>query len=266
VLLGKTTLASNGQKLSMNSRFWLIVFLLFLWLRGTPALSANQGWTLELFSDMCGQISIIWIKEAIRIDLKKYDLVMISKAPTWRMLIFSDSTKRYCECSLEQFRTRFGQEKQRHDPNDTIIKTKESARLVGLNATKYFLLRKKKQGLDWSDKCEVWMTKDPNIPIRIGNVLAEMAALPSNYGIPIKALRIRNNGVTVRTIEALAYHQVPIKAGLFKGPVGYKKVNDELAVLMEDDMDTLIEEQADLLSKGSGRHDRNDFPNASRSR
>jgi hypothetical protein len=242
----------------MNGRHWLIVSFLSFQLAVPPALAVNEGRALEQFSDISGEISVIWTKDAVRVNFKKYDVVFITRAPAWRVIVFSDSTKRYCESTLEQFRGRFGQAHYRRDKNDKVLKANKTTKIAGLNASEYILARAKKSGaIDLSDMGEMWMTKELNMPRPIGKLLSEVASMPANLGIPVRAIRVRNRGITVKTLDTLAYHKVPINADTFSWPKGYMKVSDEVAVLIEEDMDSLIELPTDVLSKDSGKRERN---------
>ncbi|PWT94562.1 MAG: hypothetical protein C5B53_12825 [Candidatus Melainabacteria bacterium] len=251
----------------MNSRAWLIVLILFYQLAPTPAWAADQAWALEQFSDISGDISLIWTNDRVRADFKKYGLVFISKAPAWRVVVYSDTTKRYCECSLEEFRTRFGQRQHRLDPSDRVLKTDRTAKIAGLNSRLYILIHAKKTGkLDWTDKSEVWLTKEVSVPPSIAGLFAEVASLSPQLGVPLRAFRIRNRGMIVRTIDTVAYHKVAIKPNAFSSPKGYTKVSDEVAVLMEEDMDTLIEQQAGAFSSQPVKGESNACLKANQSR
>jgi hypothetical protein len=215
-----------------------------------PAYAKEQGWLLEQTSEISGKQEILWKTDAVRVSFEKNGLIMITKAPDWKVDIFSPYTKRYCQYTFEQFKNKFCQEKQRHKANHVVLKGKKTQTIIGLRVTQYLMAKAKKSGVvDWSDSSELWVTKQLTMPQKVSEVFAEMASLPKGLGVPLRVLRIRNNGLTVRTINTLALHKTAINDSSFKMPTGYKRVSDELGVMLEEDAEGLIAEEANYLTR-----------------
>jgi hypothetical protein len=255
---GKTGKARDRRE-NMYRRAWITVAILFFQLTASPALATNQGWVLNLTSEMAGKMSIIWNKDALRMTFHKSGLVAIIKGPRWKVQFFSNLTKKYCEYSFEEFRAKFGQ--RRAAPFNKVIACNKTARIVGLKASEYICARADKSGeIDWSEKSEEWITKDLHMPGPTSTILSETAALPKSYGLPIRIIRYRNNLRASRAIDAVSYGRIAIKPDDFIVPSGYRRVADEVSVIMEEDMESLLDAQADYLSKEASRRQRKFAP------
>jgi hypothetical protein len=245
----------------MDRRVWITVAVMFFQLSASPALAKSQGRILTLTSELAGKMSVVWNEDALRITFHKSGLVAIIKRPSWRVQFFSNLTKKYCDYSFEEFRVKFGQSKHRLSPFNRIIACNKTARIAGLNASEYLCARADKTGkIDWSEKSEEWITKDLHMPGPTSTILAETAALPKNYGVPIRIIRYRNYAPASQTIDTIGYHQIALKPDTFTLPSGYRRVADEVSVIMEEDMESLLDAQADYLSREASQRGRKPRP------
>jgi hypothetical protein len=226
-------------------------------LLGYRALATQPGWVLEQTSDIAGNQSFVWSKAAMRINSPKEGLVALAKAPDWKVQIYSPTTHKYCEYTTEQFKHNFT-DKQRTKLGSAFIKGNRTQIIAGLNTSQFELVIASKNGaIDWHDHSQVWLTKGiNNMPRTVETLVLDLAGIPLNKGVPLRILRIRNNGQVTKTIDTIAYRKVTLADNYFNLPPGMKRVDNEISLLLEDDSEGFLASETDYLTKESNRHNR----------
>lgn len=228
----------------------LIVALATCFLVICPGYAKEPGWLLEQTSQLSGKQDVLWKKDAVRISFEDQHLIMITRAPEWKVDIFSPETKKYCRYSMDQFKSKYCQDKQRHKSSHYVLKGKKTKTIIGLKTCQYLIGRARRSGtIDWSDASELWVTKELTLPQKVSDVFAEMASLPKGIGVPLRVLRMRNNGLIVTTINTLALRKTTVDEAIFKMPTGYERVDDELGVMMGEDAERSIAAEARYLTR-----------------
>jgi hypothetical protein len=102
---------------------------------------------------------------------------------------------------------------------------------------------------------QFWMTNDLNLPAKMTNAYSALCAVPPNLGIPLRIYRHYGTPGTAnyrKTVFLDTYQVQPVSlvASDYTPPSGYRKVADEMDILMADEVDDLLSATA---SPGAGK-------------
>jgi hypothetical protein len=121
------------------------------------------------------------------------------------------------------------------------LKQEKSGTMCGRECIRY--VRETKRGYK-SDWWQFWMAQQSGLPADTLGALVRFADFPQVPGLPLRAVRrnfsfYKNGqafyGNPVNILETTNIDRKPMPAGLLKLPTGYRKVDDELELLLADD-------------------------------
>jgi len=156
-----------------------------------------------------------------------------------RIVIYNDKKKCYVDKSYTQWAKRVGG-LLASNPNATLAKS-DTPPICGW---KCFLYRLEPKKGAVGDHCEFYVTQDSKLPAATLAAVAKFGDFPQGVGLPLRAVKILN-GRRVNGLDTTKIERKAVPASLFKLPTGYRKVDDEVEVLLAEEdegMDGLLDE------------------------
>jgi hypothetical protein len=214
-----------------------------------PALGPNEGWLISQSSNFAGTVLSEFTKDAVRMKVGRLGVVIITKAPTWSTLVYSENNKSYVEMPAGQFMKRFqmGQSNRTHGKNGELLiiskETGKSTKIVGFNAKEYEVRRKASVPTPkrtFEDRItNLWIATDIIAPAAVSQLIYTQLNVPQQNGIPLKVTQ-KNGDRTISVLETQEIKKTKFSPTIFEPLKGYKKVKDEMQLLMDDGSDDIL--------------------------
>ncbi len=213
--------------------------------------SGEKGWVIHQSSNFAGTVFSDLTDHALKMHIGKLGLTIITKAPKWNALVFSENTKSYVDLPYKRWQQRFtiGENSNYRDPSSkTTISAHDSGKVMQVGNVKTYecvVVKKGDPVRDIPDEkvSQLWIASDIKAPSQIAQLFCSHLGIPAQKGIPLKANRCVN-GKMVSALETLSVERRFIPASTFEPLTGYRKVKDELELVMSKSTN---EEMADLL-------------------
>ena len=218
-------------------------------------LSKSSGWALDANSNFAGTVTFQWNDEAARFHLDKMGLTMITRAPSWDVTLYNEVNKNCLAMTYSKWQQRFKSTMGRHATNvsysDLPVEiSKHSEKILGFGTDKY-TLKRVNQKTNVTLKTECWVASDVQVPSHFAGILHVLFQAPENIkGMPMR-VEIPANGRQVPAIEVYKIQPKTFTGDEFKPLVGYKKVADEMALMLDDndEMGAMLGPEPDKKSK-----------------
>lgn len=219
-----------------------------------PSAHAN-GWALTQYTPYGGQHYLYFSHEGMRLAQKKMGITIVAKAPDWKLTMFNDHSKTYFQTTYQDWKQRsakgqsFVSSFQRTHKFRNINPVKGAAgNIAGMAATQYFV--GPKNAHEWQSKPTpgwmlCWLSNDITVPQQMTDILTSQFGLPTMHGVPLKVERIDDHGRMVTDLNTEASQVQNLTASNFTYPANYKRVQEDIEVLVPDDTSQTA---ADLLN------------------
>ncbi len=227
----------------------LLVCLNYLGFATTVFASTESGWDIRQSSNFAGTVFSDLTPHALKMHIGRLGLTIISKAPHWDALVFNENSKTYAELPYKRWQQRFAlsANSSYRDRNGQIAltarKTGKMTTIENHKAYEYWIIKKGDRKTKVADEkiSQLWIASDIKPPSQIAQIFCMHLGIPSQNGIPLKASR-NYNGKMVSVLETLSVKQRKMSDNNFKPLPGYKKVKNEIELLMgpEDSMGDLL--------------------------
>jgi hypothetical protein len=201
----------------------------------------NSGWMLDANSNFAGTVSFKFTDEAARFHLDKMGLTMITKAPSWDVTLYNDVNKNCLTMTYSKWQQRFKTTVVRHAPGvaftDMPVEiSRHSEKILGFGTDKY-TLRRINQKTHQTTKTECWVANDVQVPSHFVGILHILFQTPENIkGMPLR-VEIPANGRQVPVVEVYKLQPKTFSGDEFQPLPGFKKVKDEMALMLDDSDD-----------------------------
>src|SRR5580658_4810936 len=98
----------------MRKHFMTLLMIGALWAAGAcssatarTTAARPESWTIDYNSNFAGAVLMQFCPGAVRMKFDKLGLTIITKAPKWNALAYSDSTKSYMDMPYEDWKEKF---------------------------------------------------------------------------------------------------------------------------------------------------------------
>ncbi|HEY9786946.1 MAG TPA: hypothetical protein V6D17_16260 [Candidatus Obscuribacterales bacterium] len=267
------------SSISRRSFFCLTLLLLLLMVEGIvffarmpdarAAPLSDAGIELEMKHRMLGHMRVLAGEMGGRVDTSHYSFVL--PYPGTNVILVNDQARRYTTFSLAEWKKKFGfylkeshgRVKHREDEFTDYSKWKRvgTAKIAGLKATQYSRFRTNNRPAP-RDKLyteDVWFTKGFKIRPTLLDTLRRSISydFEDSMGMPLRVRETREWAGKARrkvdvTFDTIAFREKTVKKDDFNVPKSYARVQDEMAVLMDDTDDNLLSPPFGAISRGSG--------------
>lgn len=201
-----------------------------------PAAQPN-GWLLHQTTSIQGNQVAYLSTTAMKTESLSYTTIV--RAPKYTTSLYNNRTKCYLTKTYTEWKQRLSSAK--HAATRLDVRQGKSGTIAGLRARQIFL-DKTKSG-HRTKHFEFWVTKEIGIPQQFVECCASLCEVPAEYGLPLRVIRTRQDGGKTIVLDTQSCKRTVIPPSTWQGPEGYKRVSDEVTVMMGDI------EMGDILGK-----------------
>lgn len=225
-----------------------------------------KGWVLQQDNPHTGMWSVYLSAAGMAAVNKKMGCTLVTKAPQWNVVMYNDKTKVYFLSPLSEWKgaslkAASGKNAGKQAAYKSMLVEKKPKKLkegtiLGHKASQYLTDNLASTGLK---KVEFWVTPDVQAPPELKQVFSKIygVGLSSMTGLPLKVSYIDENGkrTPVFTTTKIEGKQIPLAN--FTYPSSYKRVDSEIAVLMDEKGREAMASIMDDIGDGEGGDDIN---------
>lgn len=210
----------------------------------TEAVKAEMpGWFMNTTSNFGGIMDCWVVPIGLKFKLSKLGLTIVSKAPVWDAYIYNDTNKSMMKVPQSEWRTKFLMHRGKQTDKAEEWQVESTKQIQTINGIKtHKVLLKKKRGTQnkMMPMVEIWLAPGVRVPMQFFKL---MEALGLKVGeaeteAPIKMTSFTYRGDTIieRVVgfECLKAVKQTIPTNIFTAPTGYKVVQDEMALMMDE--------------------------------
>lgn len=253
----------------VSGSFLLLGFLSWQ-LQGIAAGPNVKGWVLQQDNPHTGMWNVFLSSAGMAAVNKKMGCTLVTKAPQWNVVMYNDKTKVYFLSPLSEWKG--ASLKAASSAKGAVSSSKQAAyksmlvekkpkklkegEILGHKASQYLTDNLASTGLK---KVEFWVTPDVQAPNELKQVFSKIygVGLQSMSGLPLKVSYIDENGkrTPVFTTTKIEGKLIPLSS--FTYPSSYKRVDSEIAVLMDEKGREAMASIMDDIGDGEGGEDVN---------
>lgn len=201
-----------------------------------------KGWCLLQDNPHTGQWNVYLSPAGMAAVNKKMGCTLVTKAPQWNVVMYNDKTKVYFLSPLSEWKgasikASQGKAGKQQAYKAMLVEKKpkklKDGTILGHKASQYLTDNLASTGLK---KVEFWVTPDVQAPPELKQVFSKIygVGLSSMSGLPLKVSYIDENGKRTPVFETKKIDPQIIPLQSFTYPASYKRVDSEIAVLMDE--------------------------------
>jgi hypothetical protein len=235
-----------------------IIFQNLLFTNSCLAKSQNerQAWILRQSSNFAGTVSSELTDNALKMRIGKLGLIIITKAPNWNALVFNENSKTFIDLPYKNWQNKFmlsGKSNYRDVNGKIALTTHNTGKNLVIDKFKtneYLVVRKGEPDKNIPEEkiSQLWIATDIKAPPQIAQIFCSHLGIPIQKGIPLRANRYANNK-TVLVLDTISITRQKISYADFNALLGYKKVKDEIELIMGESTKRDMEDLLDVPSK-----------------
>ncbi|MBY0357751.1 MAG: hypothetical protein K2W82_07100 [Candidatus Obscuribacterales bacterium] len=219
-----------------------LFFLAAVSLQPTLAQSV-KGWRLQQENPHTGFWDIYLAPVGLVAVNAKLHCTLVNKAPQWNVIMYNDRTKVYFMSSLAEWggsalKNESAHAKQKYGHAQGVLVEKppkkiKDGKILGYKVSQYLTDNLASSGLK---KVEFWITPDIQPPQQLKDMLSKIygVGMSKMSGLPLKVSYIDENGKRTPVFNTLKVTPAQIQLQSFAYPSSYKRVDTEIAVLMDE--------------------------------
>lgn len=206
-----------------------------------------KGWVLQQENPHTGMWNVYLSSAGMAATNKKIGCTLVTKSPQWNVVMYNDKTKVYFLSPLSDWKGTAmkagsgggakANSKQAAAYKSMLVEKKpkklKEGQILGHKATQYLTDNLASTGLK---KVEFWVTPDVQAPPELKQVFSKIygVGLSNMSGLPLKVSYIDENGKRTPVFETQKIESKQIPLSSFTYPSSYKRVDSEIAVLMDE--------------------------------
>ncbi len=238
---------------------WLFLFVFI----NSPCLSrpvrgrSEPGWAIRQSSNFAGTVFSDLTPHALRMHIGRLGLTIITKAPQWNALVFNENSKTYADLPYQRWQQRFSinaKSSYRDERGRLALTVQNTGRTMTIEHYKAYecwVVRKSepKKHIAEQKISQLWIASDIKLPPQIAQIFCSHLGIPAQKGIPLKASR-DTNGKMVSVLETLSVDRRQMPGSNFDPLPGYKKVKNEIELVMGESSDEAMNDLLDIPGGG----------------
>ncbi len=213
----------------------------------------EEGWVIRQSSNFAGTVFSDLTPHALRMHIGRLGLTIITKAPKWNALVFNENAKTYADLPYKRWQQRFcisPKSNYRDTRGQLALIAKDTGKTMTIEhyqAFECWVMKKgePKKHIAEEKLSQLWIASDIKPPAQIAQLFCSHLGIPVKRGIPLKASH-NNNGKMVSVLETLSIERRRIPSSTFAPLPGYRKVKDELELVMGESTDEAMGDLLDL--------------------
>jgi hypothetical protein len=212
------------------------------------------AWVLSVNSNFAGTVAYYITPDAVRMKFDKLGLLMLIRAPKWNALVYNDSNKNYCDLPYEHWKAKFllRGKKVADKAVVTPVKTGKSKTIMGVKCYQVVVKRRDPKTKVDEIVAETWIAKDIQTPPQFNSMMKTMLDIPVDSGTPMRVFQMaKTNNKMIMVMDCFKANKIDVKVSDFQPLTGYKKVKDEMAMMLDegDEPGAGADDDLDGLSK-----------------
>ncbi|RTL38081.1 MAG: DUF4412 domain-containing protein [Candidatus Melainabacteria bacterium] len=213
------------------------------------------AWVINVNSNFAGTVLYCITPNAVRVKFDKLGLVMIIKAPKWNALVYNESNKNYVDLPYEHWKAKFLLRGKRVADKSVVltpVKTGKKQSILGVPCYQVVVKRKDAKSKNEITMAEAWIAKDIQAPPQFNSMMKTMLDIPIDSGTPMRVFQMgKTSNKMVMVMDCYKAAKTEVKASDFVPLTGYKKVKDEMAMMLDesDDAGADDDESFDAMPK-----------------
>ncbi|MBS1955969.1 MAG: hypothetical protein JST89_17420 [Cyanobacteria bacterium SZAS-4] len=210
----------------------------------TPAVDAKASgatlpaWVLNVNSNFAGTVLFYITPNAVRLKFDKLGLVMLMKGPKWNALVYNESNKNMVDLPYERWKAKFLLRGKRVADKSIVlvpIKTGKKQTIQGVPCYQVIVKKKEAKGKPDMIMAEAWIAKDIQAPPQFNSMMKTMLDIPVDSGAPLRVFQVgKTNNKMIMVMDCYKANKTDVKASDFQPLTGYKKVKDEMAMMLDE--------------------------------
>ncbi len=234
-----------------NEKLALLLGLFFLpgW-AGAWGASGDVGWKFDQVSDFYGKQTAYLGKKGIRLTSEKMGITFVMTAPDWRVSAYNVKNKTSMTMPYAQWRKNFFGLRRVPAQANGPLKKGGAGIVGGVKACQYFADDIHRPFVKVNSKIkqpaaagklyntEFWVAPDIKPPLPLTELLTEAVSIPNGMGLPVRMIQYNSNGRALISLDTRKCQRMNIDPAVFAVPKGYKKVKDEMMLLLNEDSDS----------------------------
>jgi hypothetical protein len=242
---------------------WLLAAVMAMALVIAPiqfAQADEQGWGLMIKSPHVGILYLYITNEGFAIVIKETGAKFVTHAPEWRVVMYNDKSQVYYVERLSDLQVLSKSPKGKKQQEmmraaSGRVRVGRSEVIGGLPATQYFINTISPEG--GAREAEVWITRSIVPPAKLHETMQKLFNIDVRdkgipEGLPIRVKMADEGGKREMIMDTINAQRQMIRTASFTYPTTYKKVDSELAVLMDEKsrkkMESILDDSDDLSS------------------
>lgn len=216
-------------------------------------IKGEEGWAIRQSSNFAGTVFSDLTPHALKMHIGRLGLTIITKAPKWNALVFNENAKTYADLPYKRWQQRFSislKSNYRDSQGQLALIAKDTGKTMTIDHYRAFECWVLKKGEPQKHIAEekisqLWIATDIKAPSQIAQIFCSHLGMPVKKGIPLKASH-NNNGKMVSVLETLSVERRRMPPATFAPLPGYRKVKDELELVMGESTDEVMGDLLDL--------------------
>ena len=214
------------------------------------SLVPEKGWILYQTSPFAGEQITYISHDGVKSVNPQMNITCIVPATNPRIIYFNDKTKVYSEMTLEEWKAEMqkrkagvdGLGKAMGEPTEKQLKKTGDVEIAGIKATQYTEesapvekpTSRNVLGLEPSgnNNSELYFANDISVPAAFHLVAHKPMNVPTNNGVLLRMVVSTGNGQKVTALDTVRFERQDLPADTFVAPTGYKRVKNDMEVLM----------------------------------
>jgi hypothetical protein len=225
-----------------------------------PARADEPGHGMILQSPHAGLLYLYVTTNGIALVFPKTGAKIVLHSPSWQVVMYNDKSKVYYVESMEEVsmldgkasRRRTGAQALARRASANSIRKGQTALIANKNATQYLIHTMSDSG---PKLAETWITNDFDPPKQLIDLLGKLFRIDTvNFpkGMPLRVKLSDDAGKRDLIFDTLKCESQMIKTASFTYPTTYKRVDNEIAVLVDEKsrkkMESILEDSDELSS------------------
>jgi hypothetical protein len=210
---------------------------------------ADQGYVLTQRSTKMGDQYVYVSDQGLKISNPKAGFNLVTHAPNWDITLFNDKTRCFYETTAEQYRQRLAGKGADAELRSSNWSKAGDTQILGLKATEYRMGAKAVRSKNKSGAvvtksiagAQYWVASDIAIPPKLTDLLSAAYGLPSSTStcVPLRLKYSEADG-SHTVLETYRVDKTPISVSYFDKPSGYKLVQSDAEVMMDDEQKQIL--------------------------
>ncbi|HEY9785553.1 MAG TPA: hypothetical protein V6D17_09150 [Candidatus Obscuribacterales bacterium] len=192
---------------------------------------AKRDWFLRQASQVHGPIDCFVGPKGVRLEAR--DISILALSPDYKVTFVNNANRCYMEQTPQtaQKKTYWGANPKKGDKIS--FQRGKTTKIAGLMAVEYTRVVTNGRSRAVTGTC--WVTKDLSLPRASSAALSKLLNVPPELGIPLRLIGLNAAKMKILYLDTIDAQRCVLPANTFNRPKGFRKVFDEVALILEDE-------------------------------